>query len=103
MPSNDRRVNRVPISKPKRRSNRIPSKIEDLFAQDDVINLLEQVNNNKPYITDLDLVVIYVDKRDKKLYYHAQPHTLVPTIVWELEVVKQDFIINSDVDEDDEE
>ncbi len=64
--------------------------LNDLMARDDVNGILQDLDIAKPNITDL--VVVYIDRRDKKYRWQATEDTLTSTAVWLLECAKQDFI-----------
>lgn len=64
--------------------------IEDMLARDDVNDILRDLDKDKPNISEL--LVIYLDRRDGKLYYQVTKETLVPLATWMLEATKLEML-----------
>lgn len=94
MPSKNNKTHRIPIGATKPKRSRRITTVEDLLARDDVNGILNNLNEVKPNISDL--IVIYMDKRDKQRYFLTTEGTLVSTATWLLETTKYDIILEDD-------
>jgi len=71
--------------------------ISDLLTRDDINGILADLDKEKPNISDL--VVIYLDKRDKQCYFQITEGTLTDRTTWMLESTKLD-VLNENVEEE---
>jgi len=91
--------------KGKGHSHRIPNSvrltkvktIRDLLTRDDINGILADLDKEKPNISDL--IVIYLDKRDKRCYFQITEDTLTDRTTWMLESTKLD-VLNENVEEE---
>ena len=88
MPSKDSRVHRI-SPKGKQKKSKVVT-INDLLTRDDINGILSDLDKDKPDIRDL--IVIYVDKRDKSFSYYLTQDTLISTATWMLEATKLDLL-----------
>lgn len=78
------------------KTTRRKTTVADLLTRDNVNDILNDLEEMRPNIGDL--IVIYVDKRDKRFCYQVTEDTLVSTATWLLESTKLE-IINSEDEE----
>ena len=89
----------------KGRSHRIPNSaritkvetVNDLLTRDDINGILADLDKEKPNISDL--IVIYLNKDDKRCYFQITEDTLTDRATWMLESTKLD-VLNEDLEED---
>lgn len=89
MPSKDNRAHRIPIGATKPITLSKVKTIEDLFTRADINGILNNLDKEKPDITDL--IVICVDKKDE-MYFWITNKTKVSTATWMLESTKLDLL-----------
>ena len=90
MSSKDNRAHRLPVGATKRKRSRRVTTIEDILARDDVNGILQELDKEKPHISDM--LVIWLDKREGQFYYQMTDGTKVSTATWLLEATKFDVI-----------
>lgn len=93
MKGKDKRQHRIP------NSARLPKvkTVNDLLTRDDINGMLADLDKEKPNISDL--IVIYLNKDDKRYYFQITEDTLNATATWMLESTKLD-VLNEDLEED---
>jgi len=88
-----------------RRSHRIPNSarlpkvktINDLLARADINSIINELDKEKPNMSDL--IVIWLDKNDKRYRFCITEDTLSDRATWMLESVKLD-VLNEDTEEE---
>ena len=93
MPGKDRREHRIPKSA---KLTKVKT-VNDLLTRDDINGMLADLDKEKPNISDL--IVIYLDKRDKRYHFQITEDTLNAVAVWLLQQVNQD-ILNEDTEDE---
>lgn len=96
MSTPDKHSNKPKTNK-RKKASRIPSRIEDLLAMDNVNDVLQEIDNTKPHISDI--LVIYIDKRDNQIYFEPTKETLRSLLVFMMESVKLTLLTEDDEDE----
>jgi len=93
MPSKDRRSHRIP------NSARLPKvkTINDLLARADINSIINELDKEKPNMSDL--IVIWLDKNDKRYLFQITEDTLSDRATWMLESTKLD-VLNEDTEEE---
>lgn len=89
---------KMPHRKPKSAKLQKVKTVNDMLTRDDINGMLSELEKQKPNISDL--IVIWLDKNDRKFYFQITGDTLVTTAVWMLEGAKLD-VMNEDFDEED--
>ena len=84
---------RLPIGATKKHACKIPDRIEDLLARDDINGILKDIDNIKPNIQDL--IVLYTDK-DGRWHFTCNDDMLISTGVWMLEGAKYELLVEDD-------
>jgi len=66
--------------------------VNDLLTNDDVTEILGDINEVKPHISDM--IIIYMDRRDGQYYVQVTRETTIPLAIWMLEATKFDLLYN---------